>query len=120
MAAPPPPMCDRLERSNRSKLGLPIRSITMVGMLVQVVTRQREISQPASSRSQRGISTIVAPAKTLACITLTMPVMWNIGTTSSETAPAVALPQAQAATALCMALRCGCMQPLGLPVVPLV
>jgi hypothetical protein len=33
----------------------------MVGMLVQCVTRQREISRPASSRSQRGMMTSVAP-----------------------------------------------------------
>ena len=56
----------------------------------------------------------------LACITLTMPVMWNMGTTSSATFSAVALPQTQLETALCMMLLCRCMQPLGRPVVPLV
>ena len=56
----------------------------------------------------------------LLCITLTMPVMWNIGTTSSVTVSAVALPHTELATALCMMLLCRCMQPLGRPVVPLV
>ena len=54
----------------------------------------------------------------LECITLTIPVMWNIGTTSSVTFSAVALPQAALATALCMMLECMCMQPFGSPVVP--
>ena len=61
MAAPPPPMWTRLDKSYWSKLGLASRSITMVGMLVQVVTFQREIRRPARSRSQRGIITSVAP-----------------------------------------------------------
>ena len=51
---------------------------------------------------------------------LTMPVMWNIGTTSSTTFSAEPLPQTQLATALCMRLRWWWMQPLGRPVVPLV
>ena len=33
----------------------------MVGMLVQALTCQREINRPASSRSQRGITTWVEP-----------------------------------------------------------
>ncbi len=49
-----------------------------------------------------------------------MPVMWNIGTTSSVTVSAVALPQYPPATALCITLAWVCMQPLGRPVVPLV
>ena len=49
-----------------------------------------------------------------------MPVMWNMGTTSSATFSAVPLPQTQLETALCMMLLCRCMQPLGRPVVPLV
>ena len=65
----------RLDRSKLVKLGLPIRSITMVGMLVQWVTRHLAIKAPASSRSQRGISTMVAPQQMLVCIRLTMPVM---------------------------------------------
>ena len=35
----------------------------MVGMLVQWVTCQREISRPANSRSQRGINTSVPPLR---------------------------------------------------------
>ena len=56
----------------------------------------------------------------LPCITTTMPVMWNMGTTASATFSAVPLAQRPPATALCMMLACGCMQPLGRPVVPLV
>ena len=56
----------------------------------------------------------------LACMTLTMPVMWNIGTTVSVTFSELALPHRQLASALCMMLACVCMQPLGSPVVPLV
>ena len=92
----------------------------MVGMLVQPVTFQREIMRPASSRSQRGMMTSVAPSRMPACITLTMPVMWNIGTTTSKTASAEPLPQRPPAIALCMIVACVCMQPLGRPVVPLV
>ena len=47
----------------------------MVGILVQWVTLYLEINVPAMSRSQRGISTSVAPSYRLACITLTMPVI---------------------------------------------
>jgi hypothetical protein len=54
-------MKTRLERSYWSKRGLASRSITMVGMLLQCVTRQAEICRPASSRSQRGMITRVAP-----------------------------------------------------------
>ena len=56
----------------------------------------------------------------LVCIMLTMPVMWNIGTTASTTFSADPLPHRPLATALCMMLAWGCMQPLGRPVVPLV
>jgi len=35
--------------------------MTMLGMLVQLVTFQLEISRLASSRSQRGIITVVQP-----------------------------------------------------------
>ena len=49
--------------------------MTMVGMLVQFVTFHCEISRPARSRSQRGITTNVAPRYRPACMTLTMPVM---------------------------------------------
>ena len=54
------------------------------------------------------------------CITLTMPVMWNIGTTARVTFSALPLPQSVLATALCIRLAWVCMQPLGRPVVPLV
>ncbi len=54
------------------------------------------------------------------CMTLTMPVMWNMGTTHKVTFSGVLVPQKLPATALCMMVRCGCMQPLGRPVVPLV
>ncbi len=49
-----------------------------------------------------------------------MPVMWNMGTTTSATVSAVPLPHRPEATALCMIEACVCMQPLGRPVVPLV
>ncbi|MNL78062.1 hypothetical protein D3C87_2043700 [compost metagenome] len=55
-----------------------------------------------------------------ACITLTMPVMWNMGTTASVTLSTEPVPHSALATALCMMLLCKCMQPLGRPVVPLV
>ena len=54
-------MCTKLLRSNLSKLGLPNKSITIVGMLVQWVTRHNEIKRPANSRSHLGINTNVAP-----------------------------------------------------------
>ena len=120
MAAPPPLMVFRLVRSKLAKLGLASRSMIMVGMLVKLVTFQREIRRPASSRSQRGIRIMVAPAYTEACITATMPVMWNIGTTTRPTVSAVATLHSAQATALCMIEACVCMQPLGRPVVPLV
>ena len=56
----------------------------------------------------------------LVCITLTMPVMWNMGTAARVTFSDVLLPHKPLATALCMMLACVCMQPLGRPVVPLV
>ena len=56
----------------------------------------------------------------LACITDTMPVMWNMGMTVSVTFSLLPWPHSAEATALCMMLRCVCMQPLGRPVVPLV
>ena len=56
----------------------------------------------------------------LECMTLTMPVMWNIGTTHRVTFSAVPFPQTPEATALCMIVAWVCMQPLGKPVVPLV
>ncbi|MCY1213601.1 hypothetical protein D3C87_960030 [compost metagenome] len=92
----------------------------MVGMLVQLVTFQREMSRPATSRSQRGMMTSVAAARIEVCIMLTTPVMWNIGTTASTTASDVAWPQSWPAIALCMRLEWWCTQPLGRPVVPLV
>ena len=55
----------------------------------------------------------------LACITLTMPVMWNRGTTSRVTASGVALPQMLLAMALCMMLL-RVHASLGIAVVPLV
>ena len=113
-------MLARLVKSKLAKLGLANRSIIMVGILVQLVTFQREIMRPASSRSQRGMMTSVAPSRIPACITLTMPVMWNIGTTTSTTLSAEPLPHSPLATALCMMLAWVCMQPLGRPVVPLV
>ena len=76
----------------------------MVGMLVQCVTRQREISRPASSRSQRGMMTSVAPPYMAACMTDTIPVMWNMGTTDNTTFSKVLLPQSALPTALCMML----------------
>ena len=92
----------------------------MVGMLVQCVTRQDEIRRPASSRSQRGIRISVALPRMLVCIRLTMPVMWNIGTTASTMFSGEPLPHRLLATALCMMLAWVCIQPLGKPVVPLV
>ena len=53
-------------------------------------------------------------------MTLTKPVMWNIGTTAKATFSGVPLPHKLLAMALCMMVPCGCMQPLGKPVVPLV
>jgi hypothetical protein len=50
----------------------------------------------------------------------TMPVMWNMGTTTSDTFSGVPPVHRLQATALCMMLACVCMQPLGRPVVPLV
>ena len=94
--------------------------MTMVGMLVQCVTFQREIKRPASSRSQRGMMTSVAPPRMLACMTLTMPVMWNMGTTTRATFSAEPLPTCRGCQALCITLAWVCMQPLGKPVVPLV
>ena len=79
--------------------------------------RWREISRPASSRSQRGISTVVAPACTAPSTHSIMPVMWNIGTTPRLTASGplwLHWPD----TALCISVRWVCMQPLGSPVVP--
>ncbi|MNT25329.1 hypothetical protein D3C72_1608430 [compost metagenome] len=92
----------------------------MVGMLAQCVTWCVAISRPASSRSQRGISTAVAPTCIAACMTPTMPVMWNIGTATRWMLCGVTLPQALRAIALCIAFAWLSMQPLGRPVVPLV
>jgi hypothetical protein len=78
-------MCTRLLRSKLAKFGLPSRSITMVGMFVQLVTLRREISRPATSRSHRGMTTRVPALMMTVCSTLTVPVMWNIGTTASTT-----------------------------------
>ena len=64
--------------------------------------------------------TRVAPQYMAVCITLTMPVMWNMGTTPSTTASAEALLHRLPDTALCMMLEWMCTQPLGSPVVPLV
>ena len=46
-----------------------------------------------------------------------MPVMWNIGTTVSDTVSAPDQPHCPLA-ALAISVRCVCMQPLGSPVVP--
>ncbi len=93
----------------------------MVGMLVQLVTLRREISRPATSRSQRGMMTSVPAPTIVVCITLTMPVMWNIGTTASTTVSGRSPgPRAGWRTALCIRLEWWWMQPLGRPVVPLV
>ena len=92
----------------------------MVGMLAQLVIRQVEISRPARSRSQRGMMTMAAPVYTQECITLIMPVAWNIGTTASETFSALPFPSSTAAAAWCMMVAWECIQPLGRPVVPLV
>ena len=82
--------------------------------------RQREIRRPASSRSQRGMTTMVEPAYTAACMMATRPVMWNIGTTTRPMVSDVPPPHIAQATALCITLACVCMQPFGNPVVPLV
>ena len=92
----------------------------MVGMLVQAVTFQREMSRPATSRSQRGMMISVAAARIAVCIMLTTPVMWNMGTTASTTVSDVDPPHSCPATALCIRLEWWCTQPLGRPVVPLV
>ena len=92
----------------------------MVGIFVQCVTRQREMRWPASSLSQRGMMTSVAPPYMAACMTDTMPVMWNMGTTDSTTFSKVLPVHRQLPTALCMMLAWVWMQPLGRPVVPLV
>ena len=94
--------------------------MTMVGMLVQRVTRCSAISRAAYSRCQRGISTSAAPLASVPCMTTTMPVMWNIGTTPSTTSSWLPLAHRPPANTLCCRLRCLCMQPLGWPVVPLV
>jgi hypothetical protein len=54
------------------------------------------------------------------CMTLIMPVTWNIGTTASDTFSAEPPVSSPAATAWCISVACGCMQPFGRPVVPLV
>jgi hypothetical protein len=89
-------------------------------MLVQLVMRRTEIRRPATSRSQRGMTTSVPPAQMAVCIMLTMPVMWNIGTTASTTTSDDTAPHSWLATALTMSVECGWTQPLGRPVVPLV
>ncbi len=92
----------------------------MVGMLAQCVTPRADSRCAATSRSQRGMSTEHAPAWMAACITPTMPVMWNIGTTARFTLSGTRPFQALTAIALCMIAACDSMQPLGWPVVPLV
>ena len=57
----------------------------MVGMQVQWVTRYREISRPASSRSQRGMITVLVASNTARRTKHTRPVMWKNGTTPRPT-----------------------------------
>ena len=92
----------------------------MVGMLIQAVACHLEIRYPATSRSQRGMTTMAAPAASAPCITTTRPVMWNIGTTASSTDSEWVPIQRLLAMALCIRLPWRWMQPLGSPVVPLV
>ena len=77
-------------------------------------------SNAAAGVGSGGMITKLAPSKMLVCITLTMPVMWNMGTTHSVTFSGVPLPHRPLDMALCMMVPCVCMQPLGRPVVPLV
>ena len=87
-------------------------------MLVQPVMRRRWISSAAQSRSQRVIITTVAPTMIGVFMLPCMPVTWNIGRTPSTTESLVAVPQYTPPLAVHMKVECGCMQPLGLPVVP--
>jgi hypothetical protein len=57
-------------------------------MQVQWLIPCPEMSLPASSRSQRGISTTLTPAYTEPRTLYSMPVMWNMGTTPSTTGSA--------------------------------
>ncbi len=90
----------------------------IVGMQVQCVTSWREISRPASSRSQRGITITVLPRNTEPSTPYIIPVMWNIGTTARLTVSAPAWPQTPPPQAFAISVRWLCMQPLGRPVVP--
>ena len=47
-----------------------------------------------------------------------MPVTWNSGSTTSDTASCGVPSHCVPATVLYITLRCVCMQPLGWPVVP--
>ena len=57
----------------------------MVVIADQSVTRARSICRPAQSRSQRDITTSVAPVWIGAFMPDCMPVTWNIGSAESTT-----------------------------------
>ncbi len=59
----------------------------MVVIADQLVTRRRSIRRAAQSRSQRDITTSVAPLHRGPFIPACMPVTWNIGSGLSTTAP---------------------------------
>ena len=63
---------------------------------------------------------MVAPAAIVLCKPMTNPVMWNIGTATKLMLSGVKCFHRFIACALYITVRCGCMQPLGTPVVPLV
>src|ERR1700722_14074930 len=72
----------------------------------------------AASRSHRGNITIVAPAYNGPFMPPCMPVTWNIGNTDRCVLSGDPENQTLQPTRVLMTLRCVCMQPFGLPVVP--
>ena len=90
----------------------------MVVMPVTLVTRQRWISSAATSRSQRVISTLVAPSWIGVFMFACIPVRWNIGSTPSTTASLEPAYQTPAPVLVASRFACVSMAPLGCPVVP--
>src|SRR5580698_1718446 len=72
----------------------------------------------AASRSQRGSTTIVPPAYNGQFMPPCMPVTWKNGSTDKATVSCDEENHVFPPTTVLITLRCVCMQPFGLPVVP--
>ena len=92
----------------------------MVGTPAKKVTCSACISSSTVAASNRGSSTIVAPAANPAFICTIWPKEWNSGSTSRCTSCGCGPNSRFASSALCTMLLCVSSAPLGCPVVPLV